>query len=128
MLEEARKGRLAIPIWKSGAAIDIAKNPLLNSERIKLLAVKLYVAPVCTIGPERRVYTIDCCKKDPCNLNTERFVSKVGNPCPTLGQLLASRIVYALLVGEEQHEIARARFQPNGPAEVQRDFSARFLG
>ena len=31
-------------------------------------------------------------------------------PCPTLGQLLASRILYALLVGEKQHEIARARF------------------
>ena len=28
------------------------------------------------------------------------FVSKVGNPCPTLGQLLVSRILYALLVGE----------------------------
>ena len=28
------------------------------------------------------------------------FVSKVGTSCPTLGQLLASRILYALLVGE----------------------------
>ena len=28
------------------------------------------------------------------------FVSKVGNPCPTLGELLASRILYALLVEE----------------------------
>ena len=37
-------------------------------------------------------------------------MSKVGNPCPTLGQLLASRILYALLVGEKQYEIARARF------------------
>ena len=36
-------------------------------------------------------------------------MSKVGNPCPTLGQLLASRILYALLVREKQHEIARAR-------------------
>ena len=34
----------------------------------------------------------DYCKKDPCNFNTEVFVLKVGNPCPTLGQLLASRI------------------------------------
>ena len=52
----------------------------------------------------------DYCKKDPCNFNTEMFMSKVGNPCPTLGQLLASRILYALLVGETQYEIARARF------------------
>ena len=35
---------------------------------------------------------------------------KLANPCPTLGQLLASRILYALLVGEKQHGIARARF------------------
>ena len=41
---------------------------------------------------------------------TEMSASKVGNPCPTLGQLLARRILYVLLVGEKQHEIARARF------------------
>ena len=35
---------------------------------------------------------------------------KLANRCPTLGQLLASRILYALLVGEKQYEIARARF------------------
>ena len=38
------------------------------------------------------------------------FLSKVGNRCPTLGQLLASRILYALLGGEKQYEIAQARF------------------
>ena len=38
------------------------------------------------------------------------FVSKVGSPCPSLGQLLASRILYALLVGEKQRELAKARF------------------
>ena len=48
--------------------------------------------------------------KDPCKFNTDMFLSKVGNSCPTLGRLLASRILYALLVGEKQHEIARARF------------------
>ena len=37
-------------------------------------------------------------------------MSKVGNPCPTLGQLLASRILCELLVGENEHEIAGARF------------------
>ena len=42
----------------------------------------------------------DLCNKDPCNFNTEIFVSKVGNPCPTLDQLPASRILYTLLVGE----------------------------
>ena len=52
----------------------------------------------------------DYCKKDPCNFNAEMFVSKVGNPCPTLGQLLASRILYALFAGEKPDEIARARF------------------
>ena len=52
----------------------------------------------------------DYCKKDPFNFNAETFVSKVGNLCPTLGQLLARPILYVLLVGEKQHEIARARF------------------
>ena len=37
-------------------------------------------------------------------------VKKVGNTCPSLDKLLASRILYVLLVGEKQHEIARARF------------------
>ena len=60
---------------------------------------------------ESSVLPEDCCKKGPCDFNTEVFVSKVGNPCPTLGQLLASRILYALLVGEKQHEIAKARFR-----------------
>ena len=46
------------------------------------------------------------------------FVSEVGNPCPTLGQLLASRILYALLVGEKQHEIARARFRTQSCSNV----------
>ena len=36
-----------------------------------------------------------------CNFNTEMFVSKVGNPCPILGQLLARQILYGLLVGEK---------------------------
>ena len=37
------------------------------------------------------------------------FVSKVGTRCPTLCRLLASRILYAVLVGEKQSETARAR-------------------
>ena len=60
----------------------------------------------------------DYCKKGPCNFNTEMFVSKVGNPCPTLGQLLANRILYAVLVGEKQYEIARARFCTRSCSEV----------
>ena len=44
----------------------------------------------------------DYCKKDPCKFNTKMFVSKVGNPCPTLGQLLANPILYELLVEENQ--------------------------
>ena len=31
------------------------------------------------------------------------------NPCPTLGQLLASRILYKLLLGVQQYEITQAR-------------------
>ena len=38
------------------------------------------------------------------------LVSKVGNPFPALIQPPATRIWHALLVGEEQHKIARARF------------------
>ena len=45
-------------------------------------------------------------------------MSKVGNPCRTLGQLLASRILYALLVGEKQHEIARETFCTKSCSEV----------
>ena len=58
----------------------------------------------------RNMLPEDNCKKDPCDFSTEMFVSKVGNPCPTLGQLLASRILYALFAGEKEHEIARASF------------------
>ena len=60
----------------------------------------------------------DYCKKSPCNFNTEMFVSKVGNPCPTLGQLLPSRILYVLLAGEKQYEITRARFCTRSCSEV----------
>ena len=38
----------------------------------------------------------DCCKKGPCDFNTEMCVSKVGNPCPTVGQLLPAGFVRAL--------------------------------
>ena len=34
---------------------------------------------------------------DPCNFNTEMFMSKIGNLCPTLGQPAASRILCTLL-------------------------------
>ena len=60
----------------------------------------------------------DYCKKGPCNFNMEMFVSKVGNPYPTLGQHLASRILYALLVAERQHEIATARFCTQSCSQV----------
>ena len=53
---------------------------------------------IVAAGPTSRMLPEDYCKKDPCNFNTEMFVSKVGNPCPTLGQLLVSRILCALLV------------------------------
>ena len=44
-----------------------------------------------------------CCKKDPCNFKKEVLVSKVGNPCPNPSQLLASRILYVLLLGDKQN-------------------------
>ena len=61
---------------------------------------------------------LNCCKKGPCDFNTEMLVSKVGYPCPNLGQLLASRILYALLVGEKQYEIAGARFCTQSRSKV----------
>ena len=51
----------------------------------------------------------DYCEKDPCSTR-KCSCQKLANPCPTLGQLLASRVLYALLVEEKQHESARARF------------------
>ena len=78
-----------------------------NRERFfdcKLLSPKNITIASIWVLPE------DLSKKDPCNFNTEMLVSNVGKPCPTLGQLLASRILYALLVGEKQQEIARAKF------------------
>ena len=72
----------------------------------------------CLPSSRNWVLPEDYCKKDPCNLNTEMFVSEIGNPCPTLDQLLASRILYALLVGEKQHKIAMARFCTQSCSEV----------
>ena len=56
-----------------------------------------------------------CCQRTSARktpaISTRKFLcQKLVNSCPTLGQLLASRILYTLLVGEKQHEIARARF------------------
>ena len=71
----------------------------------------------------------DYCNKDPCNFNTEMFVSKVGigNPCPTLGQLLASRILYALLVGEKLANFWSTPSQLPTPWEVAGVFLAIVL-
>ena len=77
-------------------------------------------------GVPKRVHpgvSIGCCqrttaRKTPCNFNTEMFVSKVGHPYPTLGQLPTSRILYGLLVGEKQYEIARARFCTQSRSKV----------
>ena len=57
-------------------------------------------------------------RETPCNFNTEKKVSRVGSPCPPLGQLLASRILYALLVEEKQYEMARARFYTQSCSKV----------
>ena len=58
---------------------------------------------------------IGCCqrttaRKTPAISTRKCPCQKLANPCLTLGQLLASRILYALLVRKKQHEIARARF------------------
>ena len=65
----------------------------------------------------------DFCKKDPCNFNTQMFVSKVGNPCPTLGQHLASRILYAVLVAEKQLKTAKARFYTQSAQKLANSWS-----
>ena len=58
---------------------------------------------------------IGCCqrttaRKTPALSTWKCSCQKLANRCPTLGQLLASRILYALLVGDKQYEIAKARF------------------
>ena len=58
---------------------------------------------------------IGCCqrttaRKTPAISTRKCSCQKLTNPCPTLGQLLASRILYKLLLGEKQYEIAQARF------------------
>ena len=63
----------------------------------------------------RHAALIGCCQRTSARktpaISTRKFLcQKLVNSCATLGQLLASRILYTLLVGEEQHEIARARF------------------
>ena len=45
-------------------------------------------------------------------------MSKAGNPRLALGQLLASRILYALLAEEKQYKIARARFCTHSCSKV----------
>ena len=57
---------------------------------------------------------LGCCqrttaRKTPAVSTRKCSCQKLANPCPTLGQLLASRILYKLLLGEKQHEIAQAR-------------------
>ena len=90
---------------------DLSAGFVLPKKRRKETRKKIKIprkgSPSCAIN---WVLPEDYCEKDPCYFNTEMFVSKVGNPCPTLGQLLASRILYTLLVAEKQYEITRARF------------------
>ena len=95
-------------------SVDISCSPLKESYPISELlqdaAVSKHCSPV-TFGVNFVwVLPEDYCRKGPRNFNTEMFVTKVGNPYPTLGQLPASRILYVLLVGEKQYEIARTRF------------------
>ena len=64
---------------------------------------------------ERGQLLLGCCRrttarKTPAISTRKCSCQKLANCCPALGQLLASRILYALLVGEKQYEIARARF------------------
>ena len=47
-------------------------------------------------------------RKTPAISTRKCSCQKLANPCPTLGQLLASRILYKLLLGEKQYEIAQA--------------------
>ena len=66
-----------------------------------------------TWSSEQRFF--GCCqrttaRKTPAISTRKCSCQKLANRCPTLGQLLASRILYALLVGEKQNEITKARF------------------
>ena len=70
------------------------------------------------------VLSFGCCqrttaRKTPAISTRKRSCQKFGNPCPTLGPLsLASRILYALVVVEKQHNIAMARFYTQSCSKV----------
>ena len=74
-------------------------------------------------GMETRTVRIGCCQRTTARkaaaISTRKCSCQMlANPCPTLGQLLASRILYALLVGRKQSEIARARFCTQSCSQV----------
>ena len=61
------------------------------------------VSPYTGIGPWMAL-------PSPCNFNTEMFVSKVGQPLSNSWPTSSQPDLHALLVGEKQYEIAKARF------------------
>ena len=76
---------------------------------ISLLALVILSLFLC------RGADIGCCQRTTARktsaISTQKCsCQKLANRCPKIDQLLASRILYALLVGEKQYEIARARF------------------
>ena len=73
----------------------------------------------CLFWPTGKVNIRGCqrttVRKTPAISTRKCLYQKLANPCPILGQLLASQILYKLLVGEnigrrKQYEIAQARF------------------
>ena len=61
-------------------------------------------------NPTEPVILWTTARKTPAISTRKCLRQMLANRCPTLGQLLASRMLHALLVGEKQHEIAKARF------------------
>ena len=82
----------------------ITHNAIVNSLQVVKLHVVKFTTCSILLGVARGLL-----QERPMQFQ-QMFVSKVGNPCPTLGQLLASRILYKLLIGEKQYKLSQARF------------------
>ena len=88
-----------------------AACPPLRSETFKEKNKMLKPSQVPTCGGKSLVFfwawalPEGYCKKDPCNSNTDMFVSKVGIPLSKFWSTSSWLILSALLVGEKQYEI-----------------------
>ena len=110
--------------WSSLAALRVFVSRR-RSAKVKHPTDNYYL-PYKPIPPKRGgrfTPLIGCCqsttaRKTPAISTRKCSCQKLANRCPTLGQLPASRILYALWVGEKQYEIAKARFCTQGCSKV----------